>query len=94
MRVWTERVIEEAYLFNPAFGATLIAEAVDDYRDKAKRPLPFAVAFLVLPNCPTRGAHAKHCLNRRSLPFCLGLRTIGEPCRLCRTGSTTSGRHP
>ncbi len=49
MRAWTERVIEEAYLFNPAFGATLIAQAVDDYRDKAKRPLPFAVAFLVLP---------------------------------------------
>ncbi len=49
MRTWTERVIEEAYLFNPAFGATLIAETVDDYREKAKRSLPFAVAFLVLP---------------------------------------------
>lgn len=49
MRTWTERVIEEAYLFNPAFGATLIAETVEDYGDKAKHPLPFAVAFLVLP---------------------------------------------
>jgi hypothetical protein len=49
VRTWTERVIEEAHLFNPAFGAILIAEAVDDYCDKAKRPLPFAVAFLILP---------------------------------------------
>jgi hypothetical protein len=49
VRTWTERVIEEAYLFNPAFGATLIAETVNDFRDKGKRPFPFAVAFLVLP---------------------------------------------
>jgi hypothetical protein len=49
VRDWSQRVIEEAHLFNPAFGVTLLAEAVDDFRKKAKRPLPFAVAFLVLP---------------------------------------------
>jgi len=49
MRAWSTRVIEEAHLFNPAFSATLLAEAIDDYCDKAKHPLPFAVAFLILP---------------------------------------------
>lgn len=49
MRAWSKRVIEEAHLFNPAFSATLLAEAIDDYCDKAKHPLPFAVAFLILP---------------------------------------------
>lgn len=49
MRDWDHRVIEVAYLFNPAFGATLIAEAVEDYNDKATHALPFAAAFLILP---------------------------------------------
>ena len=49
MRPWPERVIEEARLFNPAFGAVLLAEAADNFSKKAKHPLPFAVAFLVLP---------------------------------------------
>lgn len=49
MRRWTERVIEERYLFNPAFGAMLIAETVNDYQKKTNTALPFAVAFLVLP---------------------------------------------
>jgi Family of unknown function (DUF6521) len=49
VRTWDHRVIEVAYLFNPAFGATLIAEAVEDYNDKANHALPFAAAFLILP---------------------------------------------
>lgn len=49
MRRWTERVIEERHLFNPAFGAMLIAETVNDYQRKTNTALPFAVAFLVLP---------------------------------------------
>lgn len=49
MRRWAERVNEERYLFNPAFGAMLIAETVNDYQKKTSTPLPFAVAFLVLP---------------------------------------------
>jgi len=49
MRDWSQRVIEEAYLFNPAFSATLLAETANDFQKKANRPLPFAIAFLVLP---------------------------------------------
>lgn len=61
MRAWSTRVIEEAHLFNPAFGSALLAEAVDDYYDKAKHPLPFAVAFLILPI-------VLHEATRRALP--------------------------
>lgn len=49
MRNWSERVVEEANLLNPAFGAVLLAEAVANYDDKAHRGLPFPLAFLVLP---------------------------------------------
>jgi len=49
MRSWSERVIEEAHLLNPAFGAAVLAEAADNYSDKAQRGLPFAATFLVLP---------------------------------------------
>jgi hypothetical protein len=49
MRPWSTRVIEEANLFNPAFCATLLAKATDDFVKKAHRPLPFPLSFLVLP---------------------------------------------
>lgn len=50
MQPWTRRVVEEANLFNPAFCATLIAKAVDDYQRKTiGRSLPFSLAFLILP---------------------------------------------
>jgi Family of unknown function (DUF6521) len=49
MQPWSTRVIEEANLFNPAFCATLLAKAADEFVKKAHRPLPFALSFLVLP---------------------------------------------
>jgi hypothetical protein len=61
MRNWSERVVEEANLLNPAFGAVLLAEAVAHYDDKARRGLPFALAFLILPI-------VLHENTRRSLP--------------------------
>src|SRR5215204_450597 len=49
MQPWAARVIEEANLFNPAFCATVLAKAADEFAKKANRPLPFALAFLILP---------------------------------------------
>lgn len=49
MQPWSSRAIEEANLFNPAFCATLLAVTAGEYRKKTGRPLPFALAFLVLP---------------------------------------------
>ena len=49
MQSWRLRAIEEANLFNPAFCAMLLARAADDFTKKAKRALPFPLAFLVLP---------------------------------------------
>ena len=48
-RKWTSRVVEEANLFNPAYCATLLAVASKDYAKKTERPLPFALALLILP---------------------------------------------
>jgi hypothetical protein len=55
MQPWTNRAIEEANLFNPAFCATLLAKAADDFYKKASRPLPFALVFLILPIVLHRG---------------------------------------
>jgi Family of unknown function (DUF6521) len=55
MQPWTNRVIEEANLFNPAFCATLIAKAADEYQKKVQSPLPFPIAFLLLPITLHRG---------------------------------------
>jgi hypothetical protein len=49
MQRWSNRAVEEANLFNPAFCAVLLAETSKDFIGKASRPLPFALAFLVLP---------------------------------------------
>jgi Family of unknown function (DUF6521) len=55
MQPWTNRVVEEANLFNPAFCATLIAKAVDEYQKKTHRSFPFPLAFLLLPAVLHRG---------------------------------------
>jgi len=49
MLPWPERVVEEANLFNPAFCATLMAKAVEEFAKKGDRRLPFALTFLILP---------------------------------------------
>lgn len=61
MQPWSNRVTEEAYLFNPAFCATMLAKTTEDYTKKAGHPLPFALAFLVLPIVLHQGT-------RRALP--------------------------
>lgn len=58
MQPWSARVVEEANLFNPAFCATLLAKAADDFAKKANRPLPFALAFLILPIVLHHGTRA------------------------------------
>ena len=49
MQPWSKRVVEEANLFNPAFGAVLLAKAADEFTKKSHQPFPFALTFLVLP---------------------------------------------
>lgn len=49
MQPWSNRVIEEANLFNPAFCSVLIAQMSDDFAKKAHRTMPFPLAFLSLP---------------------------------------------
>lgn len=55
MRTWSQRAVEEANLFNPAFCAVLLAKASEEFAKKAQRPFPFALAFLVLPIVLHRG---------------------------------------
>src|SRR5260370_27416109 len=55
MRPWTNRVIEEANLFNPAFCATLLAKAIDEFEKKAHRSFPLSLTFLLLPVVLHRG---------------------------------------
>lgn len=49
LRQWDSRTNEEARLFNPSFCATLLAEAAADHQRRNRQPLPFPLAFLVLP---------------------------------------------
>jgi hypothetical protein len=49
MQTWQRRAVEEANLFNPAFCAVLLAKASEDFTKKRDQPLPFALAFLILP---------------------------------------------
>lgn len=58
MQTWPKRVVEEANLFNPAFGAVLLAKAADDFTKKTQQPFPFALAFLVLPVVLHQGTRA------------------------------------
>src|ERR1700758_5397641 len=46
-RAWTSRATEQANLFNPAFMAALSCRMVQDYSKKARRPMPFALVFLL-----------------------------------------------
>jgi len=55
MQAWSKRVVEEANLFNPAFCAALLAKTAEEFTKKAQQPLPFALAFLVLPVVLHRG---------------------------------------
>src|SRR5712675_2893895 len=49
MQPWTDRAVEEANLFNPAFCATVLVKAVDEFSKKSNRPIPFPLSFLILP---------------------------------------------
>lgn len=49
MQPWSNRVVEEANLFNPAFCGVLIAQMSYDYAKKAHHPMLFPLAFLSLP---------------------------------------------
>ena len=46
---WSNRVVEEANLFNPAFCAVPIAQTSEDYSKRAQHAMPFPLAFLSLP---------------------------------------------
>jgi hypothetical protein len=49
MQTWSNRVTEEANLFNPAFCGILIAQMSEEYVKKTHRSMPFPLAFLSLP---------------------------------------------
>lgn len=49
MTPWAERPAEERALLNPAFCSCLLWRAAIGYESVANRPLPFDIAFLVLP---------------------------------------------
>ena len=49
MRPWAERTREEAHLLNPAFCCVTITAACAGYGGSSDQPLPFALAFMVLP---------------------------------------------
>jgi Family of unknown function (DUF6521) len=52
---WDSRPPEEARLLNPAFVALLIRQAADAHFRTAARPLPWVLAFLVVPVALHRG---------------------------------------
>src|SRR5436190_2397532 len=59
MQVWSKRVVEEANLFNPAFGAVLLANAAHEFSRKSQEQhFPFALGFLVLPIVLHRGTRS------------------------------------
>ena len=49
MQTWQKRAVEEANLFNPAFCAVLLAKAAEEFTKKTQQPMPFPLAFLILP---------------------------------------------
>lgn len=55
MTSWASRSTEERALLNPAFCSCLLWQAATGYRSIAIAPLPFDVAFLVLPIVLHRG---------------------------------------
>ncbi len=46
---WSERPIEQAILFNPAFCGELIGRTVVEYQKIKNIPLPFEFGFVILP---------------------------------------------
>lgn len=49
MNTWEERPTEVANLLNPAFCGQLLRCAVQEHQRVSSRPLPYPLAFLVLP---------------------------------------------
>jgi hypothetical protein len=49
MKPWTERTREEAHLLNPAFCCVNITSVCAGYQELRDQPLPFALAFMILP---------------------------------------------
>jgi Family of unknown function (DUF6521) len=49
MAPWAERPIEEASLFNPAFGSLTLAKAVADFHKQTGEGIPYPLVFLVMP---------------------------------------------
>ena len=58
---WINRPAEERALLNPSFCSCLLWQASTGYENASDTPLPFDVAFLVLPM-------VLHCQTRESLP--------------------------
>lgn len=49
MKPWAERTREEAHLLNPAFCCVTITSACAGYNESSDQPLPFVLAFMILP---------------------------------------------
>ena len=49
MKPWAERNREEAHLLNPPLCCVTITSACAGYSESSGQPLPFALAFMVLP---------------------------------------------
>lgn len=49
MRVWQERPIEIAHLFNPAFCALLMAAGVSGFTEQDEIGMPYPLSFVLLP---------------------------------------------
>jgi len=49
MKPWTERTREEAHLLNPSFCCVALSSACAGFSIPNNQPLPFALAFMVLP---------------------------------------------
>lgn len=49
MKSWTERTREEAHLLNPPFCCVALTSGCAGFSESSGQPLPFALAFMVLP---------------------------------------------
>lgn len=49
MKPWIERTREEAHLLNPPFCCVILTSACAGFTESTGQPLPFALAFMVLP---------------------------------------------
>jgi hypothetical protein len=49
MRVWQERPIEIAHLFNPAFCGLLMAAGVSGFTERDENGMPYPLSFVLLP---------------------------------------------